>query len=86
MGFYALNQAISVGQPLLQPNVSGISEGPLSHEGTTKWAIIIKNRQAFAIGDLCTCVFVGKSLIHYSQVNNVIPCKQIRWVSFYSFK
>jgi len=56
MGFYALNQAISVGQPLLQPNVSGISEGPLSHEGTTKWEIIIKKRQAFAIGDLCTCV------------------------------
>jgi hypothetical protein len=41
MGFYALNQAISVGQPLLQPNVYGISEGPLSHEVTTKWAIII---------------------------------------------
>jgi hypothetical protein len=59
---------------------------PSSHGGATEWAIKRK-WQAFAIGDLSTCVY-GE--VTTPQSEDVIPCKQMgcesKWVSFYSFK
>ena len=71
---------------MLQANVPAISEGPHRMEvqpsGRSK-----RKRQAFAIGDLRTCV-CGE--VTTPQSEDVIPCKQMgcesEWVSFYSFK
>jgi len=75
------NGSLSVDQPLLQP-VLGISEGPrrmvVEPSGRSK-----RKRQAFAIGDLCTCI-CGE--VANPQSEDVIPCKQMgcesKWVSF----
>ena len=68
---------------LSQPNVSEISEGLwcMEVEPTRQSK---RKRQAFAIGDLNTCVCRGTA---DPQSDNVIPCKQMgcesKWVSFY---
>jgi hypothetical protein len=79
------SRAISLDQPLLQPNVSGISE----LEGLRRMEVVPsgqskRKRQAFAMGDLRTCV-CGETAT--PQSDNVIACKQMgcesKWVSFY---
>jgi len=77
------NGSLSLGQPSLQPNVSGISEG-LRRMEVEPTGRSRRKRQAFAIGDLRTCV-CGETAD--PQSDNVIPCKQMgcesKWVSFY---
>ena len=68
--------SLSLGQPSshVQPNtISGISEG-LRHMEVEPTRRSKRTRQAFAIGDLHTCVCRETA---DPQSDNVIPCKQM---------